>query len=95
MQQLAPMTPCARSSFSISGFSMCVMTSSTPRLSSMLNSVPNVCAAVASSPCTALGHTYLASLNAPSEVTLLWRYGVCHAWRIALTQDEQALITHQ
>ena len=66
MQQLAPMTPWARSSFSISGFSMCVMTSSTPRLSSMLNSVPNVCAAVASSPCTALGQVHFALLDAAS-----------------------------
>jgi hypothetical protein len=54
MQALLPMTPCAARSFSISGFSRCVITISTPRRSSIIHSVPNVCADVASSPCTIL-----------------------------------------
>ena len=54
MQLAPPITPCAASSFSIFRLSRFVMTISTPSLIRIDHSVPKVCAAVASSPCTFL-----------------------------------------
>ena len=54
MQLASPITPCAASSFSIFRLSKFVMTISTPSLIRIDHSVPKVCAAVASSPCTFL-----------------------------------------
>ena len=70
LQQVSPMTPWARSSCAMSGRSRHVMTSSTPSRASMVQSVPNVCAAVASRPCTILrapARVHVMSADAESQ----------------------------